>query len=83
MRPSLLLAPATYLGDVRADLRAYGVQDAVALQDIWPSFKWLMRLVQLQGISDAVAHGYADQHGQAHYADLRAVGLGGPVPSRV
>src|SRR3954470_23859353 len=31
---------------------------------------WLMRLVQLQGISDTIAFAYADKHGIARWADI-------------
>ena len=67
-RPALLLAPASFLDDIRANLASEGVQDAVARQETAPIFDWLMKLVQLQGISDAIA--FADKHGLPHWADI-------------
>src|SRR3954467_2418085 len=68
--PALILAPACFLDDICANLWAEGVQGAVAQRETAPIFDWLMRLVQLQGISDTIAFAYADKHGIARWADI-------------
>jgi hypothetical protein len=76
--PALILAPASFLDDIRADLSAQGVQAAVARRQTAPIFDWLMKLVQLQGISDAIAFAYADKHGIARWADIAVALAQGP-----
>src|SRR4051812_2822929 len=68
--PALILAPASFLDDICANLWAHGVQVAVARRQTAPIFDWLMRLVQLQGISDTIAFAYADKHGIVRWADI-------------
>src|SRR4051794_22610283 len=63
--PALILAPASFFDDICANLWAEGVQGAVAQRETAPIFDWLMRLVQLQGISDTIAFAYADKHAHA------------------
>ena len=58
-----LAGSASYLGDVRADLRDHGVIRAVRDHDTPALFDWLMEILSFQGISDAVALGYIAQHG--------------------
>ena len=53
-QPALILAPTSFLDDIRANLASEGIQDAVADRDMAPIFDWLMKLVQLQG---TVLHG--------------------------
>ena len=36
-------------------------------------FDWLMRMLSFQGISDAVAEGYMDRHGNVTWAEIEAV----------
>lgn len=71
-RPALVLAPSTLLEDVTGRLAEAGVIDAVARGDTGPVYDWLMTLVPLQGISDAIAFGYAEQHGRATWAAVVA-----------
>jgi len=76
--PALILAPASFLDDICTNLWAEGVQGAVAQRETAPIFDWLMRLVQLQGISDTIAFAYADKHGIARWADIAAALAEGP-----
>ncbi|MCJ2127574.1 hypothetical protein [Methylobacterium sp. E-045] len=46
--------------------------DAVARGDTGPVYNWLMSLVPLQGISDAIAFGYAERHGRATWVAVCA-----------
>ncbi|TXN29130.1 hypothetical protein FV220_07605 [Methylobacterium sp. WL19] len=71
-RPALVLAPSTLLEDIAGRLAEAGVIDAVARGDTGPVYDWLMTLVPLQGISDAIAFGYAEQHGRATWAAVVA-----------
>jgi hypothetical protein len=49
-----------------------GIQDAVARHDTAPIFDWLVTLISLQGISDAVAFDYDARHGGVRYAEIEA-----------
>ena len=71
-KPALVLAPTSFLDDLRGDLATRGVQDAVARRDPAPIFDWLQSLVQLQGVSDAIAFAYTEQHGYARWAEIDA-----------
>ncbi len=71
-RPALVLAPPTLLENVTGRLAEAGVIDAVARGDTGPVYDWLMTLVPLQGISDAIAFDYAEQHGRATWAAVVA-----------
>ena len=82
-QPALLLAPASFLDDIRANLASEGVQDAVTRQETAPIFDWLMKLVQLQGISDAIAFAYADKHGLPHWTDIDVALRQGPSCPRL
>ena len=71
-RAALFLAPASFLDDVRANLASEGIQDAIAKGDTARIFDWLMGLIQFQGISDAIASAYADEHGLPRWTDIDA-----------
>lgn len=71
-RPALVLAPSTLFEDIAGRLAEAGVIDAVARGDTGPVYDWLMTLVPLQGISDAIAFGYAERHGRATWAAVVA-----------
>lgn len=70
--PALAIAPPTFLDDLRANLVAEGVRDAVARHETAPIFDWWQRLIPLQGISDAAAFAHLDTHGIASWADITA-----------
>ena len=53
-----------------ADLRDCGISRAVRDHDTPVLFDWLVEALSFQGISDAVAAGYMDQHGNVRWADI-------------
>ena len=53
-----LAGSASYLDDIRADLRDRGISRAVRDHDTPVLFDWLVEALSFQGISDAVAAGY-------------------------
>ncbi|MBM6596503.1 hypothetical protein [Microvirga pudoricolor] len=69
-RPTLILAPSSFLDDIAASLSNAGIQEAVARRDSGPIFDWLMSLFQLQGISDAVAFAYAAERGSVRWHEI-------------
>lgn len=72
VRPALLLAPPTYLDDVRARLCAEGIQAAVERHDTATIFESTIRLIDRQGVSNAAAIGFAASHGSARWHDIEA-----------
>ena len=65
-----LAGSASYLDDIRADLRDCGIIRALRDHDTPALFDWLVGMLSFQGISDAVAAGYIAQHGNARWADV-------------
>src|ERR1700730_1579157 len=65
-----LAGSASYLEDIRADLRRHGVVRAIRDHDTPALFGWLIEVLSFQGISDAVASGYIDQHGTVRWSDI-------------
>jgi hypothetical protein len=65
-----LAGSASYLDDVRADLRDRGVIRAVRDHDTPAVFDWLVEMLSFQGISDSVASGYIAQHGSVRWAEI-------------
>jgi hypothetical protein len=65
-----LAGSASYLADVRADLRDRGIIRAVRDHDTPALFDWLVEVLSFQGISDAVAWEYITQHGNVRWADI-------------
>jgi hypothetical protein len=53
----------TWIDDLRYGAIEGGLVAAVANHDTAAIFDWLMRELSFQGISDAVAEGYMDRHG--------------------
>ena len=66
-RPALLVAPRTFLADIRAACAANEVRDAVARRDSKPIFNRLIQTFQYQGISDAAADGFSRKHGSVSW----------------
>src|SRR5215213_11088838 len=60
-----------YLRRLRTDLTRTGIKAAVAAHDTPALFGWLMDLLSYQGVSDAVAWTYMEQHGAALPGSLR------------
>jgi hypothetical protein len=67
-----LAGSASYLDDIRADLRDRGIIRAVRDHDTPVLFDWLIELLSFQGISDSVAAGYIAKHGSVRWADIAA-----------
>ena len=65
-----LAGSATWIDDIRADLRADKVQAAIRHRDTAVVFDWLMATLSYQGIADAVAYDYMEQHGRAAWHDI-------------
>ncbi|WP_207388232.1 hypothetical protein [Lichenihabitans psoromatis] len=58
------------LAKMRRDFARSGLTEAVARHDTPALFDWLIRILSLQGVSDAIAWRYMDQHGSVSFADL-------------
>ena len=65
-----LAGSATWIDDIRADLRADKVQAAIRHRDTAVVFDWLMAAVSYQGIADAIAYDYMERHGRAAWRDI-------------
>jgi hypothetical protein len=72
-----LAGSASYLDDVRGDLRHRAIIRAIKAHNTPALFDWLVELLSFQGISDSVASGYMAQHGNVRWADI-ADGLSRP-----
>ena len=62
----------TCIDDLRYDAIETGLVAAVEDHDTAAIFDWLMRMLSFQGISDAVADGYMDRHGNVTWAEIEA-----------
>ena len=62
----------TWIDDLRDDAIETGLVAAVEDHDTAVIFDWLMRMLSFQGISDAVAEGYMDRHGNVTWAEIEA-----------
>jgi hypothetical protein len=69
-RPALLVAPKTFLADIRATAAANGLQKAVVLRDSKAIFEVLVRTMQYQGISDAATVTFARKHGNVSFNQI-------------
>jgi hypothetical protein len=65
-----LAGSATWIDDIRADLRADKVQAAIRNRYTAVVFDWLMAALSYQGISDQVAYDYMKRHGWAAWRDI-------------
>jgi hypothetical protein len=65
-----LAGSASYLADIREDLRGHGIIRAVKDHDTPALFDWLIKTLSFQGISDTVAAGYIAQHGSVRWSDI-------------
>jgi len=59
-----------YLRRLRANLTRTGIKAAVASHDTPVLFGWLMDVLSYQGVSDAVAWTYMEQHGRITWAGI-------------
>jgi hypothetical protein len=65
-----LAGSASYLDDIRTDLRDCGITRAIKDHDTPVLFDWLVEALSFQGISDSVAAEYIEQHGNVRWADV-------------
>jgi hypothetical protein len=65
-----LAGSATWIDDIRADLRADKVQTAIRHRDTAVVFDWLMAALSYQGIGDQVAYDYMERHGRGAWRDI-------------
>jgi hypothetical protein len=76
-----LAGSATWIDDIRADLRADKVQTAIRHRHTAVVFDWLMAALSYQGIADAVAYDYMARHGRAEWRDIeQKLGQGASCP---
>jgi hypothetical protein len=68
-----LAGEARLIEDSRAQFAASGIFYAVRDHDNAALFEWLMEALSYQGVSDAIASGYMEEHGKA---DFKAVANG-------
>src|SRR4051812_40838632 len=81
VRPALILAPASFVDDIRRNLIAEALRVAVMQRDTPAIFDWLVRLISFQGISDTIAAGYDAQHGGVTFREVDvALGRGPTCP---
>ena len=65
-----LAGSASYLADIREDLRDHGIIRAVRDHDTPALFDWLIKTLSFQGISDTVAAGYIAEHGVVRWSEI-------------
>jgi hypothetical protein len=56
-RPALMVAPTSFLSDIRAQAVASGLRRGVASSDTPAIFDFLMDLLPFQGVADTIAAG--------------------------
>jgi hypothetical protein len=66
-----LAAVPSFVDDVRSELRIEGIVKAVRDHETAKIFDWLVSQLSFQGISDDVALGYIQDHGNAGWGDIR------------
>src|SRR6202043_1105699 len=76
-----LAGSATWIDDIRADLRADKAQAAIRHRNTAVVFDWLLAVLSYQGIADAVAYDYMERHGRATWRDIdQKLGRGASCP---
>jgi hypothetical protein len=65
-----LAGAASLIDDTRILLARAGVIDAVRRHDDAVLIEWLIDLLSYQGVSDAIAYGYMEQHGRISAAEI-------------
>jgi hypothetical protein len=61
----------SFVDDLRSELRIEGIVKAVRDHETAKIFDWLVSQLSFQGISDDVALGYIQDHGNAGWGDIR------------
>jgi hypothetical protein len=64
----LLAGSASFLDDIRSEIQAAGLDEAVLTHNTPPIYDWLVKTFSYQGISDQVARTYMQSHGSAGWA---------------
>ncbi len=62
----------SYLKQIRHGLTRAGIRAAVTNHDTPALYDWLIEAVSFQGVSDAVAWAYMEEHGRIQWADIGA-----------
>jgi hypothetical protein len=65
-----LAGSASYLNDIREELRERRIIRAIKDHDTPALFDWLTEILSFQGISDPVALGYIAAHGSVRWAEI-------------
>ncbi len=65
-----LTVAQTYLAEARSELARDGIAAAVARHESPALFDWLMEVVSYQGIGDAIAARYIDEHGTTCFSEI-------------
>ena len=61
---------SNWISDLQVEAADDGIVEAVEAHDTGTIFDWLIWLLSFQGISDAVARGYMDRHGNITWAEI-------------
>ncbi|WP_181955143.1 hypothetical protein [Bradyrhizobium symbiodeficiens] len=59
------------IDDIKADLDAHNIQQAIEQRNTPRLFDWLVTNFSYQGVSDAVARSYLDKHGNASWSAIQ------------
>lgn len=59
-----------FVQELRSSLQEDGILDAILRHDTRRIFDWLVSTFSYQGISDAVARGYIEQHGNIEFEEI-------------
>lgn len=65
-----LAGSSSLVDDVQASLRRQGISRAVRDRNTPAIYDWLMEALSYQGISDAIAANYIEQHGTVRWEDI-------------
>src|SRR3954451_20173799 len=77
--PALALAPRDYLDNIRANVAANDIPDAVAERATPWIVNWLVGVSQFQGISDANAAAYIAKQGIVGWEEIAAALAASPA----
>lgn len=78
-----LAASPSLIDDARDELRKAGVIDAIRRHDDAKLYEWLLDAISYQGISDAVARRYMDEHGRVRHAEVISALAASPACSKL
>ena len=81
--PALALAPRDYLDNIRANVAADEIPEAVAERDTPWLINWLVGVSQYQGISDANAAAYTAKHGLVGWDEIASALAASPTCPRL